>query len=170
MTVLARPPQIYPGGRTGGFRTVSVDLGAVDVDMGMPGHPGSKQRTRQGGRRSGEKVDGLVQVAVGRGQAKLVIRRELDYPGSVEKPAQYQHRMAVAAQRAPTLPRPTLGPLTSEKTGQERDSKLPDREHGGVHVDLWSDRHSSSPSPCHRDVAFSHPTPLLAKAQWVSGS
>jgi hypothetical protein len=53
-------------------------------------------------------------------------------PGAVEEPAQHQHGVTETPQRAPTLPRPAPGPLTSEEPGQERDSGLPDREHGGV--------------------------------------
>jgi hypothetical protein len=53
-------------------------------------------------------------------------------PRAVEEPAQHQHRMAVTPQRAPTLPCPPLGAVTSEKAGQEGNGGLPDRERGGV--------------------------------------
>jgi hypothetical protein len=130
--VLSRPPEIHSGGRTDGFGPVGADHGAVEVHVGVSGHPRGEQRTVQRRRGRGEDVDPLVQVAVGGGAAELVVGCELRDPGAVEEPAQHQHSVAVAAQHASALPRPASGAFTSENAGQERDGGLPDREHGGV--------------------------------------
>ena len=41
----------------------------------------------------GEHVDALVQVAIGGGQADLVVRGELSDAGGVAEPAQHQNRL-----------------------------------------------------------------------------
>ena len=65
MVVLARPPQVHPGRRTGSLGPVGADQGAVQADVGVPRRSGGEQRTVQIGCGGGERVDALVQVAAG---------------------------------------------------------------------------------------------------------
>jgi len=112
--VLSRPPQVDPDGRAESRRSIGADQGAIQVHVAVPSQPGGEQRTVHARRGRGEHVDGFVQVAVGGRGAELVVGGELGDPGAVEEPAQHQHGVAVTPQRAPALPRPAPGPLTSE--------------------------------------------------------
>jgi hypothetical protein len=67
----------------------------------MPGGAGGQQRAAQPGRRRGQHVDALVQIAVGRRGADPVVGGQLGQPGAIEKPTQQQHRLPIAAQRPP---------------------------------------------------------------------
>jgi hypothetical protein len=85
-------------GRTGHVTAIGADQRAVDVHVGVPG-AGGQQRAPQPGGLSGQSVDALVQVAVGRRAADPVVGGQLGQPGAVDKPAQDQHRLSITAQR-----------------------------------------------------------------------
>jgi hypothetical protein len=106
---------------------IGPDQGAVEVDVGVPGHARGQQRAMRSRCRRGEHVDGLVQEAVGRGRAEPIVGGELGDPGAVEKPAQHHDRLPVAAQRAAASPGPATDPLSGEQAGQERDGGSPSR-------------------------------------------
>jgi hypothetical protein len=73
-----------------------------------------------------------VQIPVGRRAADPVVAGQLGQPGPVEKPAQHQHRLPVAAQRPP----PTSGSPATALGGREARHQLHgllgDEKHGGV--------------------------------------
>src|SRR4051812_19725646 len=118
--------------------------------MGVPGGAGGQQRTTQPRRGHGEGVDALVQIPVGRGAADAVVAGQLRQPGAVEKPAQHQHRLPVAAQR----PAPTAGAAAPSFGGQrarhELHGLLGDRKDGGVGDRIGHSRTSGGKTVCEK--------------------
>jgi hypothetical protein len=84
----------------------------------MAGGAGGQQHAAQSGRRRGEGVDALVQIAVGRRAADGVVGGQLGQPGAVDKPTEQQHRLPVAAQRPP----PASGAAAAALGGQQGDT------------------------------------------------
>jgi transposase-like protein len=61
-------------GGADGLRSVGADQRSVEVQVGVPGGPRSEQRVVRTRRRSGQNIDRLGRVAVGRRGADLVVR------------------------------------------------------------------------------------------------
>lgn len=73
-----------------------------------------------------------MQVIVGRAHADLVVHSELANPGTVEEPAQDQHRLIERAQRTTPPASASLDPTRRQQRGQELDSLPPHLKHSGV--------------------------------------
>jgi hypothetical protein len=100
--------------------------------MRMAGGSGGQQGTAQPGCCRGENVDALVQIAVGRRGADPIVGGQLGQPAAVEKPAQDEHRLPVAAQRPTSAAGAASPPLGGQQARHEADGLLGDRKHGGV--------------------------------------
>jgi hypothetical protein len=98
----------------------------------MASSSGGQQRPAQPRRGRGQDVDALVQVPVGHRAADPVVGGQLSQPGAVEKPAQHQHRLPVAAQRPPPAAGASTPPLSGQQARHEVHGLLGDRKHGGV--------------------------------------
>lgn len=84
-----------------------------------------EQRTVQTGCDGGEDIDALVQVAIRRGAADLVVAGELGDAGGVEEPAQHQHRVPPRSQRTPSAACPATPSFAVEQARHERHGGLP---------------------------------------------
>src|SRR3954462_3916668 len=137
--VLARPPQVHPqlgpaaaAGRARRGTPVGADQGAVELHMRVTGGAGGQQRTAQPRGLGGEDVDALVQIAVdGRG-ADRVVGGQLGQPGAVDEPAQDQHRLPVAAQRAASGAGAASAAFGGQQAGHEQHGLVGSGKDGGV--------------------------------------
>lgn len=125
--VFPGPPQIGAVG-AGVCAAVGEHDGAVQVQMPVTGDFGRSHGLGQVRGAGGQGDDAFVQVVVGGGLPDPVIDGELRHPGAVQEPADHQHRLPVAAQRPPSLPRSKLDPAQHQQPSQV----LPGIEHGGV--------------------------------------
>src|SRR4051812_11114705 len=130
--------------------------------MGVPGGAGGQQRTTQPRRGHGEGVDALVQIPVGRGAADAVVAGQLRQPGAVEKPAQHQDRLPVAARRPAPAAGATAPSFGGQQARHELHGLLGDRKDGGVGDRIGHSRTSGGKTVCEK-------TSLLPRSCVVSG-
>ena len=131
VAVFPGPPQVGAVGAEGGD-AVGADDRAVQVEMGETSSFRVLQHVLEVRRLGCEHLQSLVEAAVGGGEADAVVAGELGHAGAVDEPAQDQHRLPEAGQRAAALTGTQLDPSRMQELGQVLGGLPADIEHGSV--------------------------------------
>jgi hypothetical protein len=129
--VFSGPPQVCAVGARGGDAVGSDDR-TVEVQVRQPGCLRTLQRGREVRCAGGQDGQPFVEVAVGGGDRQAVVASELGQSGAVEEPAQHEHPLAEAAQRAPALAGSGRDAVIAQQSGQVLGGGPLHIEHGGV--------------------------------------
>jgi hypothetical protein len=169
-----------PGAATGGSDVVGADDGAVEVHMRQPGRLHALQRggkVRCPGRQNGQP---LVEVAVGGGDRQAAVAGELGNAGTVDEPAQDEHRLPETAQRTPALAGSGHDAVIAQQSGQVLGGGPLHIEHRGVcdtgrHVrplgqnNLSQDRSYQGPYTCP-DLGTARAAAQALRSQRATGA